>query len=86
MKPLEDLIGIDKNNLIYFTQNELPIDIFTNNNKRLYVYDRSFKLRKNLLIKYPLTTKYASDIFLSGEGKIFYYYIEDGEIQFVTLI
>ncbi|MCK4798418.1 MAG: hypothetical protein KAT05_13645 [Spirochaetes bacterium] len=85
MKPLKNLIGIDNNRNMYLTQPELPIDLLNENKKMLFIYDKKAKLKKNMLIKYPLNIQYSSEIFFCPCGKMFFCYIENGEIQFVVL-
>ncbi len=85
IKPFENLIGIDSNGFIYFSQVELPLDNIDKNKKTLFIYNKKGKLKDEILINYPLDIDYISEFILSPEGKVFFYYITDGVIQFVTI-
>jgi hypothetical protein len=85
IKPLETLIGIDDMHNMYFSQKDVIYGKADINNEILYVYNPSGGLVKNVFVKYPQSVKYASDMLFSSNGKIFSYYIKEGEIHFVLI-
>lgn len=84
-KPFENLIGLDTNGNIYFSQFELPLDNLDKNKQKLFIYNKKGIIKDETLIDYPIDAQYISDFILSPEGKIFFYYVIDGVIQFVTI-
>lgn len=83
--PFETLIGGDSKGYLYFSQPELPQQKTIENKQRIYIYSNYGKLIKNILINYPKKIQYTSDFFMSPEGKVFFYHIEEGVIQFESI-
>ena len=86
VKPLENLMGVDINGRVFFYEMELPLELLNENKQVLIIYDNNGKLLKEISLEQPLNVQYISEFFLSSEGKVFYYYIIDGEVQFVSII
>ena len=85
LKPMETLIGIDNMHNIYFNQKDIVYSKADINNELLLIYNSSGGLIKNVSVRYPQDVKYASDMYFSYNGKIFSYYISEGEIHFVLI-
>jgi len=85
LKPMESLIGIDENRNMFFTQKDIIFNSIYKNDEILFVYNSGGGLINNIAVKYSKKIKYASDMFFSSNGRVFSYYINDGEINFVII-
>jgi len=85
LKPMENLLGVDTFGNLYFSQTKLILNDISNCSQNLYIYDNRNKLKNNLVITYPKDIQYSSDLHVSPSGKIYSYYIKDGELQFVSV-
>jgi hypothetical protein len=85
MRPIETLIGIDDMHNLYFSQKDVILSKSDINNESLHIYNSFGGLLKNVSVKYPQGVKFASDMFFSSNGKIFSYYVKEGEIHFVLI-
>lgn len=83
--PFENLIGVDNEGDLFFSQIELPLDNINKNTKKIFIYNKKGNLNEEILVNYPMDIQFASDFILSPEGKLFFYYIREGIIQFVTI-
>ena len=86
VEPMENLMGADVSGRMFFYKMELPLELLNENKQSLSIYDNNGKLLKEILLEQPLNVQYVSEFYLSSEGKVFYYYIIDGEVQFVSII
>ncbi|MBN2547331.1 MAG: hypothetical protein JXB50_16125 [Spirochaetes bacterium] len=85
LKPLKNFIGVDGFNNLYFIQRELPLNSIYDNKNQLIVYDQEGNLKENLFFDIPDNINFISKFYISHEGKIYFFYIKQGEIQFVTI-
>ncbi len=85
LKPLEYFIGVDSLDNLYFIQKELPLTSVYENKSKLIIYDKEGKFKENLIFAIPDNINFISKFYVSNEGKIYFFYIKQGEIQFVTI-
>jgi len=85
LKPSENFIGVDSIDNLYFIQKELPLTSINDTKNKLIVYDKEGKLKESLIFSIPDNLNFISKFYVSHEGKIYFFYIKQGEIQFVTI-
>jgi WD40 repeat protein len=83
--PIETLVGVDTNGIMYLTQQALPLTRLLEHTGFLYRYDSNGKLLDKSEFQFPMESSFISDLHFSPDGRIFAYYIERGVIHFVTL-
>lgn len=82
MKPMEYFIGVDSADLLYFMKKELSLNYIYENKNRVTVYSKDGSQKNNFLFELPERVDFISNFFVSPEGKIAFFYIQQGEIQF----
>ncbi len=85
LKPMESLIGVDRYNNIYMTRPEFKQDNLGRTTQIIYIYDGCHCLKNYFSVDYAAGEEYFSKFFLTPEGKIFSYYFQKGELQFVDI-
>ncbi|OHD06062.1 MAG: hypothetical protein A2086_10400 [Spirochaetes bacterium GWD1_27_9] len=85
LKPMETILGVDENYNMFFTQKDLIYSSANKNNEILYVYNSGGRLIDNIYATYPYNIKYASSMYFSYTGRVYSYYIKNGEIYFVLV-
>ncbi len=85
LKPMQSLIGVDKYNNVYMTRPEFKIDKLNKLSQFIFVYDSNHRLKNYFSVEYPQGVDYYSDFYLSAEGKIFSYFFNNGDLQFVDI-
>jgi hypothetical protein len=82
---MQSLIGVDKYNNVYMTRPEFKIDKLNKLSQFIFVYDSNHRLKNYFSVEYPQGVDYYSDFYLSAEGKIFSYFFNNGDLQFVDI-
>jgi len=86
LKPFDNLVGMDLNGNIYFSQSLLPTNDYYEIRHKISVYTDKGYLKKSYTIENPNNLEFISDFYLSTSGKIYYYYVLDGEVQSLLLL
>lgn len=82
MKPLPYLIGVDSYDILYFLKRELSLKSNNENKIRILKYNRDGDKKDDFIFELPEKIYFISKFFVSPEGKISFFYIDDEGVQF----
>ncbi len=85
LRPFLNYIGTDISGNFYFSERQFTFDELNQNIHIIFIYDNKSHLKTSQEVKFPGDIEYCSDFFISPEGKIYSYYVRNGEIQFVSI-
>lgn len=83
--PMQSFLGKSNDAGYIFSQKEISLDEFINNNQILYFYTKNGILSEKSTVRFPQGMIYVADFQVSSTGKIFSYYIKDGVINFINV-